>query len=296
VRSIREGKVKEAEFSRGVLVREHRLKATDEPNGTEVFFVPDPEIFPNYRFHLDIVEQQLWNYAYLNAGLKLKLNGKLIVSKRGLYDLLEKRTDPEQIRYPIIHLRGADIEMAMTHANHYGEQYYSFVNGQHTTQGGTHLQAFKEAIVKAVRKYYNKNFDPRDVRTAIVGAISIRIEEPVFESQIVEELDNYLHRNTQTAEALLKRIQQSERERKEIAGIRKLANQRAKRASLHNKKADRSPKRATCRPKPSLASAANHSTVTDCRKKSSTKTKNLTCSNTPSISKTGWRASATIAS
>ncbi len=260
VRSVREGKEKVAEFSRGVLVREHRLRATDEPNGTEVFFAPDPEIFPNYRFHLDIVENQLWNYAYLNAGLKLKLNGKLIVSKRGLYDLLEKRTDPEQIRYPIIHLRGEDIEMAMTHANHYGEQYYSFVNGQHTTQGGTHLQAFKEAIVKAVRKYYNKNFDPRDVRTAIVGAISIRIEEPVFESQtktklgsttiapngpslrgfiqdfIVEELDNYLHRNPQTAEALLKRIQQSERERKEIAGIRKLANHRAKRASLHNKK------------------------------------------------------------
>ncbi len=260
VRAIREGKEKVAEFERGVLVKDHKIKKTDAPNGTEFTFIPDTEVFPSYHFNLATVENQLWNYAYLNAGLKLKINGKSIVSKNGLLDLLNNKTDAESLRYPIIHLKGEDIEMAMTHGNHYGEQYYSFVNGQYTTQGGTHLQAFRESVVKAIRNFYNKNFDAKDIRGAILGAISVRIEEPVFESQtktklgsntiapggptmrafvqdfVVEQLDNFLHRNAPVAEAILKRIQQSERERKEIAGIKKLANQRAKKANLHNKK------------------------------------------------------------
>lgn len=260
VKAIRDGKVKVAEFERGVLIKDHKITKTQEPNGTEFIFQPDREVFPNYRFNLEIVQNQLWNYAYLNAGLKLKVNGTSIYSKNGLLDLLSNKTDPDSLRYPIIHLKGDDIEMALTHGNQYGEQYYSFVNGQYTTQGGTHLQAFREAIVKTVRNFYNKNFDAKDVRSAIIGAISVRIEEPVFESQtktklgsnsiapggpsmrgfvndfVAEHLDNYLHRNSEAAAALLKRIQQSERERKEIAGIKKLANQRAKKANLHNKK------------------------------------------------------------
>ncbi len=260
VKAIRDGKVKVAEFERGVLIKDHKITKTQEPNGTEFIFQPDREVFPNYRFNLEIVQNQLWNYAYLNAGLKLKVNGTSIYSKNGLLDLLSNKTDPDSLRYPIIHLKGDDIEMALTHGNQYGEQYYSFVNGQYTTQGGTHLQAFREAIVKTVRNFYNKNFDAKDVRSSIIGAISVRIEEPVFESQtkaklgsnsiapggpsmrgfvndfVAEHLDNYLHRNSEAAAALLKRIQQSERERKEIAGIKKLANQRAKKANLHNKK------------------------------------------------------------
>ncbi len=260
VRAIRDGKVKTAEFERGILLKEHKITSTTEPNGTIFSFHPDPEVFPNYRFNLETVKNQLWNYAYLNAGLKLKINSQTIYSKNGLLDLLSNKTDTENLRYPIIHLKGDDIEMAMTHGNQYGEQYYSFVNGQYTTQGGTHLQAFREALVKTIRKFYNKNFDAKDIRSAIIGAISVRIEEPVFESQtktklgsnniapggpsmrafvndfVSEQLDNFLHRNSETANALLKRIQQSERERKEIAGIKKLANQRAKKANLHNKK------------------------------------------------------------
>ncbi len=260
VRSVRDGKVKMAEFERGELVKEHRLKKTDEPNGTEVIFRPDAEIFRNYRFRSDFVENQLWNYAYLNAGLRIHFNGKTLLSQNGLRDLLERKTANEQLRYPVIHLKGDDIEVAMTHGQHYGEQYYSFVNGQYTTQGGTHLNAFKEAVVKTVREFFNKNYDPRDVRASIIAAISVRIEEPVFESQtktrlgstdvgpdgptirtfvndfLKRELDNYLHRNPEVAQALEKRIKQSERERKEIAGIKKLANERAKKANLHNKK------------------------------------------------------------
>ncbi len=260
VRSVREGKVKVAEFSRGELVKDHRLAKTAEPNGTEVIFRPDPQIFKNYRFRSDFVENQLWNYAYLNAGLRIRFNGKTLLSQNGLRDLLERKTANEQLRYPIIHLKGDDIELALTHGQHYGEQYYTFVNGQHTTQGGTHLNAFKEAVVKTVREFYNKNYDPRDVRASIIAALSIRIEEPVFESQtktklgatdvgpngpsirtfvndfLKRALDNYLHRNPEVAQALEKRIKQSERERKEIAGIKKLANERAKKANLHNKK------------------------------------------------------------
>ena len=260
VQAIREGKTKIAEFERGVLTTDHRIKATKDGNGTLITFVPDPTIFINYKFMSEFVENQLWNYAYLNAGLKINFNGKTIVSKKGLYDLMTRKTDVEQHRYPIIHLKGDDIEIALTHGQSYGEQYYSFVNGQNTTQGGTHLQAYREAIVSTVRDFYKKNYDTKDVRASIMGAISIRVEEPVFESQtktklgsinmgpkaptvrkfindfLKKELDSFLHRNSETADALLKRILQSERERKEIAGIKKIANERARKSKVHNKK------------------------------------------------------------
>jgi topoisomerase-4 subunit B len=224
------------------------------------FFRPDSTVFKNYRFRNEFLENQLWNYCYLNAGLKIKFNGKTLHSPNGLLDLLSRKTNTEQLRYPIIHLRGDDIEIALTHGQHYGEQYYSFVNGQNTTQGGTHLNAFKEAIVKTIREFYNKNYDPKDVRSSIITAVSLRVEEPVFESQtktklgstdmgpdgptirtfvndfIKRKLDNFLHKNPEVAKALQKRIMQSERERKEMAGIKKLANKRAKKANLHNKK------------------------------------------------------------
>lgn len=260
VQSVREGKTKIAEFEQGNLLKDHRLAKTNEQNGTLVQFVPDSTIFKKYRYIPEFVENQLWNYVYLNAGLKIIYNGKTLYSKNGLLDLLEKKTKSEGLRYPIIHLKGEDIEIALSHGQHYGEQYYSFVNGQNTTQGGTHLAAFREAITKTVRDHFGKNFDSRDVQTAIVGAISLRVEEPVFESQtktklgsinmgpdgvtirtfvldfLRTELDNFLHKNPETAKAILKRIQQSERERKEIAGVKKLANERAKKANLHNKK------------------------------------------------------------
>ncbi len=258
--SCRDKKMKEASFSRGELLKEERISKTDEPNGTYVEFTADETIFNNYRYQSEYIERLLWNYAYLNAGLKLRFNGKTIVSKNGLLDLLNKNTNADEIRYPVIHLKGEDIEIAMTHGQQYGELYYSFVNGQHTTQGGTHQNAFREAVVKTVRDFYNKNFDVKDIRSAIVAAVSLRVEEPVFESQtktklgslkmgpkspaiksfvmefMTRELDNYLHKNSDVADALLKRIQQSERERKEIAGIKKIANQRAKKAKIHNKK------------------------------------------------------------
>ena len=260
VQSIREGKTKEAEFSRGEKISESRIVKCNEDPGTLIAFTPDPEIFANFRFRDEFLENQLWNYAYLNAGLKIKYLDKTFYSKNGLLDLLEKKTMSESIRYPIIHLSGEDIEIALTHGQHYGEQYYAFVNGQHTTQGGTHLAAFREAVAKGVRDHYSKNFDAKDIRASIIGAISVRVEEPVFESQtktklgsltmapdgvtvrsfivdfVSTKLDNYLHKNPEIAKELLKRIQQSERERKEIAGIKKIANQRAKAANLHNKK------------------------------------------------------------
>ena len=210
--------------------------------------------------YLNILEDQIWNYAYLNSGLTLNYNGKKYHSENGLLDLLESKTDPETLRYPIIHFKGQDIECSLTHTNNYGEEYYSFVNGQYTTQGGTHLAAYKEAIVKAVRDFFKKDYDATDIRASIAGAIAIRVQEPVFESQtktklgslnispkgqtvrsfvndfVKKELDNYLHKNPETAQALQKRILQSERERKEIAGIKKLANERAKKAKVHNKK------------------------------------------------------------
>ena len=262
VQSFRDGKEKTAEFQKGEITLNKKIAKSKEKAGTLIRFKPDPELFKNYRFVNEYVENLLWNYAYLNAGLKIRFNGKVIQSKNGLLDLLQRKNSGDKFRYPIIHLRGDDIEVAITHGDHYGEQYYSFVNGQHTTQGGTHLAAFKEAYVKVIRDHFNKNFDPKDVRASIIAAISVRIEDPVFESQtktklgstnisadpeaptirtwvldfLRRELDNYLHKNQSTRDALLKRIVQSEKERKEIAGIKKIANARAKAAKIHNKK------------------------------------------------------------
>jgi topoisomerase-4 subunit B len=260
VQSFRDGETKIAEFKGGEILVDSKLTKTTEPNGTLIEFIPDDSIFKNYKYRSEYVENQLWNYAYLNAGLKLNYNGKTLVSKNGLLDLLERKTNVENLLYPIIHLKGEDIEIALSHSTQYGEEYYSFVNGQNTTQGGTHLQAFREAIVKTFRDLYNKNFDTRDVQTSIVGAISVKVEEPVFESQtktklgsqnmepegtsirafvmdfLKTNLDNFLRKNKDIADAILRKIQQSERERKEIADIKKIANQRAKKANIHNKK------------------------------------------------------------
>lgn len=260
VQAFRDSKTKVAEFNQGNLIKESKIIKDSEDNGTLIEFEPDNDIFKNYKFRSDYVENQLWNYAYLNAGLRINYNSKTIHSRNGLLDLLENKTNPEHLRYPIIHLKGDDIEIALTHGQQYGEEYYSFVNGQNTTQGGTHLQAYREAIVSTVRNFFNKNYESKDIHASIIGAISIRVEEPVFESQtktklgslnvgpegpsvkafvldfIKNNLDNFLHKNKEVADAMLKRIQQSERERKEIAGIKKLANQRAKKANIHNKK------------------------------------------------------------
>jgi len=260
IASVREGKVKVAEFEKGQLLKEHNQKKTKEENGVVTEFRPDNTIFKKYKFRPEFIDSRLWNYVYLNAGLTINFNGKRYFSKRGLYDLLDRKVDEAERRYPIIHLKGEDIEVAMTHNNQYGEEYYSFVNGQFTTQGGTHQGAFREAVVKTVRDFYKKNFDVQDIRTSIAAAVAIRVQEPVFESQtktklgstnmgpneptvktfildfLKRELDNHLHKNPEVADALLKRILQSERERKEIAGIKKLAKTRAKKANLHNKK------------------------------------------------------------
>lgn len=260
VQSFREGECKVAEFEKGILVSDPPIGKSSDRNGTKVVFSPDASIFKNYHFIPEYLENQMWYYAYLNAGLSLQFNGKKFFSDKGLFDLLSNKVDEESIRYPIIHLKGNDIEVAITHSGSYGEEYYSFVNGQYTTQGGTHLAAFREALVKTIREFYKKDFDASDIRQSVVAAIAVRVQEPVFESQtktklgsqsigpdgptlrtfvndfIKVELDNFLHKNPSTAEALLKRIMQSERERKEISGIKKLANERAKKANLHNKK------------------------------------------------------------
>lgn len=260
VTAFRDGKEKTAEFEKGVLVNEHKETKTTEENGTLVNFVPDETVFRNFHFIHEYLDNQLWNYCYLNAGLAIHLNGKKYISKNGLLDLLQRKTNPDELRYPIIHLKGNDIEVAISHNNDYGEDVFSFVNGQFTTQGGTHQQAFREAYVKVVRDFFKKDYDASDIRTSIVAAVSVRVQEPVFESQtktklgslnvyengpsmknfvlefLSKELDNYLHRNPTIADALKKRIEQSERERKELAGIKKLANERAKKANLHNKK------------------------------------------------------------
>ena len=260
VQSVRDGQTKIAEFSCGILAKDHHIAPSSLDAGTEIKFRPDDTIFKHYRFIPEFVETMIWNYCYLNMGLKIAFNGKTYQSKNGLLDLLTRKTSTDALRYPIIHLRGDDIELALTHGNQYGEQYHSFVNGQNTTQGGTHLQAFREAIVKTLRDFYNKQFEAADIRSSIIAAISVRVEEPVFESQtktklgslnvapegatirafvgdfIKKSLDDFLHKNPTVANDLLKRIQQSERERKEIAGIKKLANERAKKANLHNKK------------------------------------------------------------
>jgi len=260
VQSYRDGETKVAQFEKGILVEDRPVEKTSERNGTKVVFSPDAGVFKNYHFIPEYLENQIWNYAFLNAGLTINYNGKKFFSERGLYDLLMRKVDEESIRYPIIHLKGNDIEIALTHSNQYGEEYYSFVNGQYTTQGGTHLAAFREAIVKTIREFYKKEYDASDIRGSVVAAVAVRVMEPVFESQtktklgsqtigpdgptlrtfvndfVKTELDNYLHKNPAVADALLKRILQSERERKEISGIKKLANERAKKANLHNKK------------------------------------------------------------
>jgi topoisomerase-4 subunit B len=260
VTSYREGKEKTAEFEKGVLIKEHKEAKSSGSNGTMVTFIPDDQVFRNFHFIPEYLENQIWNYCYLNAGLQINFNGKKFVSKNGLLDLLQRKTNEDEIRYPIIHLKAEDIEIAVTHNNEYGEDIYSFVNGQYTTQGGTHVAAFREAYVKTIREFFKKDYDTSDIRQSLVAAISVRVQEPVFESQtktklgsqyvfeggpsmknfisdfLLKELDNFLHKNTAVADALKKRIEQSERERKDMAGIKKLANERAKKANLHNKK------------------------------------------------------------
>ena len=257
--SHRDGKCKKAEFRCGKLTKEYPEKPSSEKNGTEVYFEPDKDIFKNFRFLPAYMEERIWNYAYLNTGLSLNLNGKIYESKNGLLDLLSEQVK-DSVHYPIIHCKGKDIEIALTHSEFYGERYFSFVNGQHTTQGGTHQAAFREGIVKGIRDFFKKDFEPSDVRNYIVAAVSIRIQEPVFESQtktklgsqtvspggaalrgwmvdfIAKEIDNYLHKNLETAKAIQERITQNERERKDIAGVRKTANERAKKAAVHNRK------------------------------------------------------------
>jgi topoisomerase-4 subunit B len=257
--SVREGEKKQAAFCRGNLVEESGIEKTDEANGTYVEFIPDDQIFKKFNFKSPYLIKMFWNYCYLNRGLSIYFNGEKYQSKDGLKDLLEDNMDGDPL-YPIIHLEGDDIEVAFTHGKTYGEDYYSFVNGQHTTQGGTHQSAFRESIAKVIRDFFNKNYDASDIRQSIVAAIAVKVVEPVFESQtktklgsqeiepggqsmrsfindfLKDKLDNYLHRNPQVAETIEKKIKQSERERKELSGIRKLARDRAKKSSLHNKK------------------------------------------------------------
>jgi len=260
VGSVREGRIKEAEFERGVLIKEYKEGKSGESNGTIVTFKPDDTVFRHFHYVQEYVDNLIWNYCYLNSGLIITFNGKKYVSKNGLLDLLTRKTNADENRYPIIHLKGDDIEVAITHNNDYGEEIFSFVNGQYTTQGGTHQQAFREAFVKTIRDFYKKDYDTSDIRQSLVAAVAVRVVEPVFESQtktklgsqniaeggpsmkqfvgdfLLKDLDIYLHKNPATAEAIKKRIEQSEKERKELAGIKKLANERAKKANLHNKK------------------------------------------------------------
>ncbi|MEZ4853840.1 DNA topoisomerase IV subunit B [Flavobacterium sp.] len=261
VESVRDNQQKVAEFSAGILTQEEEIAETTKRRGTKVSFVADDTIFKNYKYRNEYVEKMLKNYTYLNRGLTLYYNGEKFYSENGLKDLLDENILEEERVYPIIHLEGDDIEVAITHSKtQYSEEYYSFVNGQNTTQGGTHLGAFREAVVKTLKEFYNKNFEASDIRKSIVAAIAIKVEEPVFESQtktklgstdigpkgptvrtfvndfIKTKLDNFLHKNPEVADALLRKILQAERERKELSGIRKLAKERAKKASLHNKK------------------------------------------------------------
>ena len=259
ITSCRDGECKRVEYNKAVIIDESDIQPTQEANGTKVVFVPDNTIFKDYQYKDEFVETLLKNYVFLNSGLTILYNGKRYHSRNGLVDLLNENMTTEPL-YPIIHLKGEDIEVVITHSNQYGEEYYSFVNGQHTTQGGTHLSAFKEAVGRVIKEYYNKNFDYTDIRAGIVAAISVKVEEPVFESQtktklgskdmgpegptvskfindfIKKELDNYLHKDPETSDILLRKIQESEKERKSIAGVTKLARERAKKANLHNKK------------------------------------------------------------
>ena len=259
VRSFRDGQVRSATFEKGILQTDTTEPTSDE-NGTYIFFEPDNSLFLNYSFHDDIIETMLRNYTYLNTGLAIMYNGRRILSRNGLKDLLNDTMTGDGL-YPIIHLKGEDIEIAFTHANQYGEEYHSFVNGQHTTQGGTHQSAFKEHIAKTIKEFYNKNFEYGDIRNGIVAAIAINVEEPMFESQtkiklgsltmvpnggvsinkyvgdfVKTEVDNYLHKNTEVSDVMLQKIQENERERKAMAGVTKLARERAKKANLHNRK------------------------------------------------------------
>jgi topoisomerase-4 subunit B len=259
IKSFREGKVKAVGFEEGNLTNDEKEHRTESKNGTLVSFVPDIKMFGTFRFIDDYVESMIKNYVYLNSGLTIKLNGVSFHSKNGLLDLLNENINSE-ILYPVIHLKDNDIEMALTHGNQYGETYYTFVNGQNTVQGGTHLNAFREALVRTIRDFYRKDFDPSDIRASIIAALSIKVEEPVFESQtktklgskdigpngpsirnfigdfIKTRLDNYLHKNPETADILLKKIIESEKERKAISSIKKIARERAKKANLHNRK------------------------------------------------------------
>ena len=260
VKSIREGQQKTAEFSKGVLVNDYDIEKTDLDNGTEIQFTPDQYIFKNYSFIIEHIKSLLWNYAYLNSGLKINFNNQQISSKKGLLDLLNQKISNEKKRYPIIRLLGEDIEIAMTHGNNYSEEYYTFVNGQNTVLGGTHLAASKESVVKTIRDFYNKDFEPADIRGSIIFCISLRVQNPIFESQtktklgsmdmgpdgptirtfindfVKNELNNFLHKNPETSESLLSRILQTQKERKELTSIRKIAKKKSKAANLHNKK------------------------------------------------------------
>ena len=260
VQSIREGESKTAQFQSGKLILDDPIEKITVRNGTKISFTPDQSIFKNYHFLPEYIQDQIWNYVYLNAGLTINFNGDKYFSENGLFDFLCRKSDTEKIRYPIMHLQGDDIEVAITHGQQYGEEYHAFVNGQNTTQGGTHLAAFREAVVRTVREFYGKDYDAADIRASIISAVSVRVQNPVFESQtktklgssdmgpegptvrvfindfIKKALDDHLHKHVNVAEALQKRILQSERERKDMAGIKKLANQRAKKANLHNKK------------------------------------------------------------
>jgi len=257
--SVRDGQKKKAEFERGNLIKEYEIEATTEKNGTLVEFIPDEQIFKKFNFKTAYLNKMFWNYCYLNKNLTILFNGERFQSQHGLKDLLEDNMDGDPL-YPIIHLEGEDIEIAFTHGRTYGEDYYSFVNGQHTTQGGTHQSAFRESVAKVIRDFYGKNYEASDIRQSIVASIAVKVIEPVFESQtktklgsqeiepegksmrafindfLKEQLDNFLHRNTDIASTLEQKIKQSERERKELAGIRKIARERSKKASMHNKK------------------------------------------------------------
>ena len=259
VYSVRDGQKKRAVFERGEIIEDAQIEKTDEKNGTYVEFVPDEKVFKKFNFKTVYLEKMIWNYCYLNRGLTIKFNGESFKSENGLKDLLENNMDGDPL-YPIIHLEGTDIEVAFTHGKTYGEDYYSFVNGQHTTQGGTHQSAFRESVAKVIKDFFGKNYESSDIRQSIVAAIAVKVIEPVFESQtktklgsqeiepggksmrafvndfLKEKLDNFLHRNPDVVDTLEKKIKQSEKERKELSGIRKIARERAKKANLHNKK------------------------------------------------------------
>lgn len=259
ITAYRDGQMKSATFSQGELIEESDIQPTEAPNGTEVRFTPDPTIFKDYKFHDEYIESLIKNYTFLNTGLSIYFNGKRYHSRHGLLDLMRENLSDEPL-YPIIHLRGDDIEIAVTHVNHYGEEFYSFVNGQHTTQGGTHLSAFKESVSRTIKEAFGKNFEYSDIRNGMVAAVAIKVEEPVFESQtktrlgsrdvgpegptvakfigdfVKSQLDNYLHRELDTAEVMLKKIQDSERSRKAMAGVAKKAREMAKKTNVHNRK------------------------------------------------------------